>query len=601
MRRFLWSTLLFALAVPLAFAQESDERSKALDAARELFERNIRAIQGKDRDAYLGCYLQSEGLVRTGPTGMQFGWEDLAAGTAPSKSDEWPRELVARDLKLRWIGAGLVYGTYRYRTDFDGTIVEGISERLFAETPDGWRIAVTTAFGAEAGVPAPPIALVGATLLDGTGVAAIEDSVVIARDGSIESVGTKEQVPIPAGVDVIDLGGKFITPGLIDSHVHYSQTGWVDGRPDAFDARADFPYAKTIAELEAHPERLHRAFLASGVTAVFDVGGYPWTRRLGATAENSSQAPHVVAAGPLLTTWIPEILMLPDRQQFVLVSEAAGAQEVVRSHAASGSDAIKVWFIVRSPGDVEANREMMFAIAEQARQVNLPLIVHATQLEAARLAVEVGAQLLVHSVEDQPVDDDFIQKALEAGTAYCPTLIVGQGYLHLYAREIPEVVQRGLEWIHPSIRNRIEQTPALPADRRFTPARLEAMAEQGQAKFQLMSANLLKLHRAGVPIVLGTDAGNPLTLHGPSIYREAQAMQAAGLSAEEVLVTATSLAARALGRGADLGVIAPGRVADLLVLDRDPREDVANWRSMTHVMRAGTLQRRETIHPAGAE
>jgi ABC-type branched-subunit amino acid transport system permease subunit len=87
--------------------------------------------------------------------------------------------------------------------------------------------------------------------------------------------------------------------------VHYSQTGWADGRPDARDVRAEFPYEAAMAENAAHPERFHLAFLHSGVTAVFDVGGYPWTRTLGAATETSAYAPHVAAAGALLATYHP--------------------------------------------------------------------------------------------------------------------------------------------------------------------------------------------------------------------------------------------------------------------------------------------------------
>lgn len=592
--------LVLALALITTSAPIDDEQ---LAAARALFERNLRAIQEKDKEAYIDCYLRSEGLVRTGHDGMQFGWEELAAGTAPSKSEDWPRELVARDLRLRWLRDGLVYGTYRYRTDFAGTIVSGISERLFVETADGWRIAVSTAFSATEEVPAPPLVLAGATIWDGTGSAPIEDAILVTRDGRIETVGPRATTPIPAGVDVIELAGKFIMPGLIDTHVHYSQTGWADGRPDSFDAREEFPYAGVIADLERHPERFHRAFLASGVTAVFDVGGYPWTRRLGAATENSSQAPHVVSAGPLLTTWIPEILMLPDQQQFVLVEAAdeEHARATVRSHAISGSQAIKVWFIVRSADDVARNTGLMHAIAEEARSVDLPLIVHATQLEAARLAVEAGASLLVHSVQDAPVDDDFVQKAVESGVAYCPTLIVGHGYQYLYAREVPQTVRAGLPWVHPRTRERIERTLDLPPDRRFTPQRLEALAGRNAATDELMAANLRTLQEAGVKVVLGTDAGNPLTLHGPSIFREAEAMQAAGLAPGQILVSATQQAAAALGRGDDLGILAPGRIADLIVLGEDPTLDIANLRSIEQVMRDGTLQRRETINPAGSD
>ena len=82
------------------------------------------------------------------------------------------------------------------------------------------------------------------------------------------------------GVTTIDAHGMFVTPGLIDAHVHFSQTGWADGRPDALDLRATHPYDKTEADLKANPERYAKSYVCSGVTSVFDVGGYPWTLKL---------------------------------------------------------------------------------------------------------------------------------------------------------------------------------------------------------------------------------------------------------------------------------------------------------------------------------
>ena len=89
--------------------------------------------------------------------------------------------------------------------------------------------------------------------------------------------------------------------------------------------------------------------------------------------------------------------------------------------------------------------------------------------------------------------------------------------------------------------------------------------------------------------MVATDAGNPLTLHGPSIFTEMEAMQAAGVPAADILVMATRNGARAMGRERDFGTLEPGKLADLLVLAEDPRADVRAFRSRTHVMRAGRL------------
>jgi imidazolonepropionase-like amidohydrolase len=88
---------------------------------------------------------------------------------------------------------------------------------------------------------------------------------------------------------------------------------------------------------------------------------------------------------------------------------------------------------------------------------------------------------------------------------------------------------------------------------------------------------------------MGTDAGNPLTLHGPAVYAEMEAMQAAGLTPMEVLVASTRGSARALGRQSELGTIEAGKLADLLILGADPTADIANLRQLRYVLRGGVL------------
>jgi imidazolonepropionase-like amidohydrolase len=592
------SIAVLALTTLLHGALASKSEESDLAAARTVFQRNVAAIRERDRDAYVACYLESERLVRTGFDGFELGWQGLAEGAPATGSDDWPAVLLARDLQLTWLRPGLVYGTYRYRVSYDGSgWNEGLSERLFALTDAGWRIAVTTAFDSAPGTPAPPLALVGAMVLDGTGGAPVPDAVVVLRGGLVESFGPRSEVAVPEGIDVVDLSGKFLTPGLVDTHVHYSQTGWVDGRPDAADVRDRYPYEVAMAENEAHPERFDRAFLASGITAVFDVGGYPWTRRLRARNEDSSDAPHVAAAGPLLSTFDPG-LNLVDRAQMVFPKSEADARAMVRSHVAAGSDAIKFWYVVRDEGDVERYAPLVRAAADEARARGVPFIVHATTLESARVAVEAGTHLLVHSVEDALVDEAFVAACLAQGTFLCPTLTVFDGYAGVYLAEVPDAVRAGLELVHPSVRARVLETERLPEPSNRTTL-AQRLAQRGDERRRIMFANLVTLHEAGVPIVMGTDAGNPLTLHGPSVFSELEAMQAAGLSPSEVLVASTSRAAAAMGRGDDFGLIAPGLAADLLVLDRDPSADIENVRSITHVVRRGTLHTRAHLTSYG--
>ena len=568
-------------------------------AARALFEANLDAIRHRDRPAYLSCYLNADTLARTGPEGFTLGYGSFEA----QAGDAWPDLFEASAMQLVAVRPGLVYGTYRYRVRYAADEQTGISERLFLKTDKGsphggWRIAMTSALPDLPGTPAPPRALVGATLLDGTGGPPVPDAVVVTRGGKIDCAGTRAQCPVPAGVDVVDVKGRWITPGLVDAHVHFSQTGWADGRPDALDLRADYPYEKTQAELRSHPEVFFRAYLCSGVTAVFDVGGYAWTLGMRAAAESDTRAPHLAAAGPLLSTrdhW----LNLPAERQFIFLKDAASAQEGVRYLKSRGTDAVKVWFIVSEGSNFDELGAAVMEAGKAASEAGLPLIVHATGLREAKAALRAGARLLVHSVGDVEVDQEFLDLARAAKAIYCPTLTVRDGYGRMAAaaalQTAPEVDDpHGC--VDPGTLERIGRTAALGAGK-VTPQEYEQRAARIVAGRAVMSRNLKAVAEAGIPIAMGTDAGNPLTLHGPSVYAEMEAMQAAGLTPMQVLVASTQGGALAMGRQEALGTLAPGRAADLLVLGADPAADIRNMRKALQVMRAGVLRTVEELRP----
>jgi imidazolonepropionase-like amidohydrolase len=439
--------------------------------------------------------------------------------------------------------------------------------------------------------PGPTRALVGATLVDGRGGPVVPNATVVMRDGRIVCAGSRASCPTPAGAAVTNVSGRWLIPGLVDAHVHYSQTGWADGRPDALDMRDRFPYDATVAGLrDARP--FWRSYLCSGVTATFDVGGYPWTWGLRAAAEALPDAPHVAAAGPLLSTrdhW----LNVPAERQFLHIAGDSAVDAGARYLVVNRSDAIKVWFLARSGApDSSAWRERLLRAGEHARRAGIPLIVHATNLWAAQQAVDAGAKLLVHGVSDREVDDAFLRAARAAGTIYTPTLVVSDGYRQLRARRFA-ADRYDLRCVDPATRAKAFLTDSLPG--RPNDGQLARAREQAATQLALDAANLMKVHRAGIPIAMGTDAGNPLTLHGPSVFLEMDAMQRAGLTPMEVLVAATRNGAQAMGRLADVGTIEPGKIADLVVLSADPTTDIANARRIELVVRAGMVHPRRAL------
>jgi imidazolonepropionase-like amidohydrolase len=577
-----------------ATARVPESETQDLVSARRVFEANLAAIQRRDRAAYLACYLQSPNLARTGPTGYTLGYAPMES----TRANTWPDHFEGLDLRLTPIQPGMVYGTYRYRVRYGAEEQSGLSERVFMATPSGWKIAVSTAFQSVPGVPPPPRAIVGATLIDGRGGAPVRDAVVVMRDGKIEYAGPRTRGAVPDGIDTLDARGLWLLPGLVDAHVHYGQTGWADGRPDALDFRAEYPYEDVEQRLRTHPERFHRAWLASGVTAVFDVGGYPWSLRMRDDAERSTEAPHVSAAGPLLST-LDHWVNLPAERQFIVLRDDSTARAEVRYVKALGANAVKVWFINRPGMDFAAMDRAVTAAGDEARKVGLPLIVHATGLQEAKAALRAGAKVLVHSVDDRPVDPEFLAMARRNGTFYCPTLTVREGYVRMYRASLdgraPEIddpndVVDSLTLAH------VRSTPEIA--RRLHVSRPPPRPTAMDSLRRRMADNLMRVSHAGIPIAMGTDAGNPLTLHGPAVFAEMETMQKDGMRPMEVIVASTRNGARAMGRDKEFGTVERGKAADLLLVGADPTRDVANLRQVRWVARGGVLRSIEEMRAA---
>ena len=426
----------------------------------------------------------------------------------------------------------------------------------------------------------------GATLVDGTGTDPVEDAVIVVRGDRIEAVGRAGEIEIPVADVDENLDGMWIIPGLVDAHVHFGQSGWFDSRPDAMDLRQYHPYEEVVSRLAASPELFSESYLCSGVTSVFDVGGYGWSVGLEERGETDHRFVRVAATGPLLST-IDFWLNLDEDKQFIYMADSAAVREGVQANADLGASAIKIWYIVPPDQDSARVQDLVrFAAAETATR-GLPLIVHATGLWEAKNAIRAGADVLAHGVFDVEVDEEFLALAREADVIYTPTITVTEGYRNVFTQVGTDGLPYPAGCADEGTRNLLDSE--LPSEW-VPPAEMITRYEDFVQTNRAMGiGNLRRVHEAGVTIALGTDAGNPGTLHGPSIHYEAVVFQEAGLTPMEVLVSATRDAARAMGRGADLGTIEPGKFADFAILRANPLADATNLREIARVVKGGRM------------
>ena len=438
---------------------------------------------------------------------------------------------------------------------------------------------------------AEKIALVNGTIINPDKSQIVQNATIIIDGDKIAAAGDAKTISTPKDARLIDCKGKFILPGYIDTHVHFFQSGDLYTRPDVVDLTKVRPYADEVAWIKRNLPDTFERYLRSGITSVVDVGGPMWNFEVRKTANTTAKAPRVAVAGPLISSVSREKLDLGD-PPIVKIDSPEQAREFVRKLAAQNPDLVKIWYIVDKDHPVDSFRPIVRATVEESHAHKLRVAVHATELETARAAVEEGADVLVHSVIDKPVDDAFVKLLHDRHTILCPTLVVFERYGRTFANKL-NLTPEEKAWGNPEVIGTLDVTK-IPQDK--LPDRIKtALANPNEALdrikkvYDVALKNLKTLEDAGVTIAAGTDAGNIGTIHGPAIFREFQLMKEAGLTPMQILQCATANAAKLFGgdTGAHIGKIDNGYFADLVIVKSNPLDDIARASDIDSVMKNG--------------
>lgn len=428
-------------------------------------------------------------------------------------------------------------------------------------------------------------ALIGATAFIGDDLSVVHDATIVLQGNRIVAAGPSENVTIPTGAQRMMVRDKFVLPGLIDSHVHFFQSGGLFTRPDVIDLRAVRPYTEELAWINAHLGDTFARYLRAGITSVSDVGGPFWNYDVRARAARMPLAPRVAAAGPLISSVDRSVLSPHGDPPIVKIDSPDAARALVVREAQYQTDFVKLWWIVTKDHPAAEFVPIAHAAVAESRARALRVAIHALELETARLAAEAGTNILVHSVFDKDVDDAFVALLKERNIILCPTIRVLGGYETTLA-ERPELSLQDLRLANPETVGTLFMLADLPGGE--TPSQLAAAQKVDPAERRAPAMrNLRRLHDAGVTIAAGTDAGNIGTLHASSLYAELETMVQSGVPEKDVLVMATLNGAKHMARDRELGTIAPGKLADLVVLDENPVEDIRNVSSVRLVVKDG--------------
>jgi imidazolonepropionase-like amidohydrolase len=424
------------------------------------------------------------------------------------------------------------------------------------------------------------VALVGGTLIDGSGGPAVANAAIVVRGGRIESVGSRSDFQLPKKTREVDVSGRWIIPGLIDAHVHLAPAlSWAPPR-----------------------------FLAWGVTTVRDAhGGITSLATLKRrSSEGAPDGPRVYPAGAMIDG-LPATF--PDA---IAVNNENEARKGVDRLVSAGAEFIKVYTRIDPP--------LLRAIVDESRAFNLPVSAHlgmSDALSAAKAGVasiehltgvpesalpNASSLLSAHyrgffagwtaferswASLDSAALARVANRLADAKIILIPTLVLHEALSRLdepgQARDpglqdVPEAQQK--DW---NVRGLIARTG-------WTQTDFEAF-RKSRANQDLF---LRQFAAAGGRLAAGTDAANQMLVPGYSEHREMELLVRAGLTPREALRAATRNGAVLLGADS-LGLLAPGKVADLVVLSKDPLVDIRNTRAITSVMARGYLLDADSI------
>jgi imidazolonepropionase-like amidohydrolase len=365
--------------------------------------------------------------------------------------------------------------------------------------------------------------------------------------GLLEFVGPAEQAPKAArGDQVLDYSRQFVMPGLIDVHVHLA-----------------YGNAKSEEDIDLYSPLEFRALrglffaqklLAAGYTALCSPGD---AGQVSLSIRNAIRAglfdgPRVSAAGPYitarqsLTDWYPTWIGAPSTSIGRLVASRDEAIEEIRVQAKNGVDCVKIALdgIQRRPdGSLIAafTEDETAAMVREIQRLGRKAVVHAIGREAVLYAARAGVDLIFHAYD---LDDECIEAVLEGGSTIAPTLT--------FQRNIMEFTQP------------------------HEPAAVNGRTGHARRQYKRACSNLAKAHKAGVPMMAGTDSGFAVTPYGEWHARELEIfVNDLGFTPAEALLAATRTNARFLADGERLGSLEPGRHADFIALDGSPLEDIS--------------------------
>ena len=405
-------------------------------------------------------------------------------------------------------------------------------------------------------------AFTGAVIIDGNGGVPIENGVLVVRGEKVQAVGPAGSVQIPPDIEIEDLGGKVVMPGLADMHLHFSH-GW-DGK---------------TTDLLGY-QRYLNALLYCGVTTVLDTGNTsPFILQVrDEIAAGHLLGPRLYCAGPLVDG--PDPLWPTISYSISSVEQVPG---LVRRLKQDRVDIIKAY--------VGLSDSLISALVREAKKNSLTLFVDQSWRNGSlELVMGDGVTAFAHA-PDFPPSPEAITMMKPRGVMFITTLSVVESYSR---RRLADLAFLDSPLIKDTTPSAILAALRTEAARQLDEG-LKGSIQHNSQRLKMRSTDVKTLFEAGFLMAAGTDAPYPGVFQGEGIHRELELLVEAGLRPLDALTLATRNAAKIIGAEAEWGTLEAGKLANILIINGRPDQRITDTRNIESVILRGTALDREKL------
>lgn len=434
------------------------------------------------------------------------------------------------------------------------------------------------AFGASPYLKAEVRVLRGFTLIDGTGTAPVPNSAMVIDAGRITWVGATSHLKVPAGAEVLDLTGRYVMPGIINLHGHLGVTSGLTLDTKSYSRQSVEHDLKTYAEYGI------TTMLSLGLDqdAVFDIRNEQRTSRPGMTRVYTAGLGFVYKDGVGGGISFPGV-------PTPIFSTVSDVEPAVAEQARKHVDVVKFWTDDNLGKTKRMPYDICKAIIDSGHRHGVRVVAHIYYLEDAQRLTDFGIDGLAHIVRDKPVDQELIASMKRHNTWQLAATLTREVSLFIYAKT-PDFVSD--PFFTRSVSADVLQTLSSPAYQQKTIA--DPNLDKYHQALAMGKRNLKALADGGVHYGIGTDTGVPGRFQGYFEHLELQEMVDAGLTPMQAIVAATKSGAEFL-KAKDLGTLQAGKWADLIVLAKNPLDDIKNTRTIMTVYIAGNTVYKGTV------